>query len=663
MTGNNVYVFAPKNDLTAAENMKRFIHACREELTIYEPNFCWEENLWSAANIGFGNLDQGSTRAGITKPLESPFLDFAKAYFRYRHTHTPNEHRFEIRALRCVERALMQANGAANPSDINIAILDEAAQVAQGHYKSAYKVGLELQKLAKFLTNNGLIGGSLDWQNPINRPSDVVRTGSKAKELREAKLPNQDALDAIAEVFSRNPQHSADIFVTSTVAMLLCAPSRISEIISLTLDCEVEDKKRDGSTAYGWRFRPAKGGAPMIKWIPDVMVDIAKEAVDRLRQITKPARDLAAWLETGDTQFVPELDALLRSYSEIEKATVMQLVGSRSLEGLTFSKVGGKTIIDTGIFIRWLRNAITQDYKFFPFLDKKKTVTWRNALFSFRQNELNYLRIVDNYGLSCPDNNTLNNKLTKIGLKMTASFFSVHGYNEGRDDPLGLTSHQFRHLLVTIANRGGLSGIEVARWRGSKDVRQNRTYNQQSEFELVALLRKHDPALIRSKSELEIAEQIRMALPVTTAEFNALEKQTAHITEFGFCVHNFVMSPCTRFRDCLNCTEQVCVKGDRRLKRLREQLDMVDQQLASAAEGAAEGLYGVDPWTHIQQQTRDRLVSLISILEDPAIPDGATIRLANPREFSPARRALRTQGLGLQPRLAGSTDLSSDRIG
>ncbi len=51
-------------------------------------------------------------------------------------------------------------------------------------------------------------------------------------------------------------------------------------------------------------------------------------------------------------------------------------------------------------------------------------------------------------------------------------------------------------------------------------------------------------------------------LPVTIQEFNTMEKGAAHITEFGLCIHDYTMSPCEKYRDCLNCTEQVCIKGE-----------------------------------------------------------------------------------------------------
>lgn len=132
---------------------------------------------------------------------------------------------------------------------------------------------------------------------------------------------------------------------------------------------------------------------------------------------------------------------------------------------------------------------------------------------------------------------------------------------------------------------------------------------------------------------------------MTTAEFNALHHTTAHITELGFCLHDFVMSPCQRFRDCINCTEQTCIKGDRRLGSLKDKLALVEMELAAAQDGAAEGIYGADPWTQIQLQTRARLIGLIEIMEDDSIPDGTIVRLANPHEFSPLRRALRSRGV------------------
>lgn len=638
-----IFVFTPRHEITAAENMSEFIRCCRERLMLYEPHFDWNENIWEKAGVTFGNIDQKNVRGGLKFVFAQPFLDFAKAYFRYRQTHAPNRHHSEMKALKCVERALVNFTGRADPSEISIGVLDAAQEIAREHYKAPYAAGREIAALARFLTDHRLVGRSLDWRSNIERPADTVRTGQKAKERRENKLPNEEAINAIAEIFASDPKDPDDIFVTSTVAMLLCAPSRISEILELSQDCEVEERKRDGTIAYGWRFRPKKGGPPMIKWIPDAMVDVAKEAIARIHAITQPAREFAAWIEARSTSPFPHLERQLGGKMTVSRDQVRRLVGQGSFDGLAFRYVAGEEVVSIDDLCVWIRDLIVQQHPYFPYIDEEATVKWSGRLYCFHRNHLHRQRSIVPFSLWAPDNNALNNRLSANLAKVKLSFFSRHGFNEGRD-ALGITSHQFRHLLVTMSHQGGLSSSEIARWRGSKDERQNRAYNQRSEFELVAMLREHDPALIKSKSELEIAEQIKMALPVTTAEFNALEKPTAHITELGFCIHDFVMSPCQRFRDCLNCTEQVCVKGDRRLEGLREQLSLVEEQLESAREGAADGLYGADPWTQIHTQTRDRLKNLIEIMENPSVPDGALVRLANPREFSPAIRALRAHG-------------------
>ncbi|SEH15758.1 hypothetical protein SAMN05428974_1513 [Sphingopyxis sp. YR583] len=650
----DVLVFIPQHELTASANMAEFIRMCREDLTLFGPNLDWSNSVWREAKVTFGNIDQSSVIGGVTQPLAQPFCDFAKAYFRYRHTHAPNEHKAELRALKCVERALIEQTDAADPSTINISVLDAAAQIARNCYEAPYAPGREIARLAQFLAEHRLVAHSLDWKSPIRRPIDTVRTGAKAKERREAKLPDPEAVHAIASIFARGPTHAADIFVTSAAAMLLCAPSRISEILELHVDCEVEERKRDGSTAYGWAFRPKKGGAPMIKWIPAPMVDIAKLSIARLREISAPAREFARWVESGDTHSFPGFSAHAGVDGLLSRTAIKELIGKfRSLKGLQFQKAGSFRMTTVANFSAWLRAEVIRENRFFPYISKDKVVKFSDNLFCFKQNQIAYSHSSVELSLWRPNNNSLNDKLTDSLEKASASFFDRHGFNAGREHRLKVTSHQFRHLITTFAHRGGLPSSEIARWRGSKDVKQNRAYDHRSEFELVAMLREHDPTLVRSKSELEIAEQIKAALPMTTAEFNALEKPTAHITEFGFCIHDFVMSPCQRFRDCLSCTEQVCVKGDGRLQGLRQQLELVEKEMEKAKEGAAEGAYGADPWTRVQSETHARLQSLIEIMQDPEIPDGSIIRIANPKEFSPARRALIHRGYDqiIQPRL------------
>ena len=185
-----------------------------------------------------------------------------------------------------------------------------------------------------------------------------------------------------------------------------------------------------------------------------------------------------------------------------------------------------------------------------------------------------------------------------------------------------------------------MSQSEIAKWSGRADMKQNRAYDHMTEFELVAMLRSHDDSLSLDLPLEELAAQVAAKLPMTRQEFNALTIPTAHITEYGFCPHDFAMTPCQRFRDCLNCTEHVCIKGDCRLERIKRLYEDVLLLKNKAVQEMNDGTAGADRWFDIQDMTEKRLRELIGILENPAIQNGAIIRLRNENEFSPLRRAV-----------------------
>jgi len=161
-----------------------------------------------------------------------------------------------------------------------------------------------------------------------------------------------------------------------------------------------------------------------------------------------------------------------------------------------------------------------------------------------------------------------------------------------------------------------------------------------SEFELVDMLRSHDASLVLDKPLEEIAVEIAAKIPMSRQEFNTLSIPTAHLTEYGFCIHDYTMSPCQRFRDCLNCTEQVCIKGDRRIDGLKERHTIIVRLKEQAEQEILDGTAGADRWYEIHDLTEKRLKELIGIMEDPTISEGTIIKLRNDYEFSPLRRAV-----------------------
>ncbi|ETK24118.1 Putative integrase [Pseudomonas sp. FH1] len=162
-------------------------------------------------------------------------------------------------------------------------------------------------------------------------------------------------------------------------------------------------------------------------------------------------------------------------------------------------------------------------------------------------------------------------------------------------------------------------------------------------------------------------DKIKINAPVTFADLEAVGEGIAHVTEYGFCVHDFSMLPCQKNRDCLNCSEQVCIKGDvKKLERLKRQRSGILLQLKKAQHACEGDVYGADRWSQHQRVTLERVEQLIHILERSGTPDGSIIKLNIDNEFSPLKReiAARTRNIEfvIQPPSTELVDLDEIRL-
>ena len=641
-----IFLFKPKHELAAEENLKAFIAKCRDELTVFGADLPWSEAVWPSITV-FAKLGV-RTRAPNSDQLMAPeFVNFAKAYFRYQQGHRPTGAKNESKALRAIEAALIQVVSVADISRLSIAVLDEAAVLARQHYSkgAAYHCGREIERLCKFVSENKLVPVSvLGWRSPIKRPEDKNKTGKDGRVQRDSKLPDDAALNALAEIFANNPESQRDIFTTAVFAMLMSAPSRISEVLALPVDCEVTECDRDGVERYGWRFFSGKGFEGDIKWVPSTMVPIAKEAVRRLTRLSENARNLAKWIENNPNRFYRHPDCpRVADSTPLTMAQACQALGfvSESKEASYSALYSRRLVPKDGVHTlnslwQHVLERLPRDY---PWFDAGKGIKYSNALCVFNKNQFHGNRSCLPVELHKPDASFFNNDLSpraSLGITSHQSIFDRYSYRSGDGDRLKLTSHQARHLLNTIAQRGGLSNLELAKWSGRADAKQNRVYNHMSEQELVSLAEQIDP----SKALFGPVGEVAKHFPVTSLEFNALETAAVHVTEFGYCVHDYVMSPCEKYRDCLNCTEHVCIKGSsENLARIKYRLKNSEVLYLKAQEAIKQGDISADRWYQYHEKTVTRLRELVSILERSDIQDGAQIKLRG-NDFSQIRRVI-----------------------
>ncbi len=633
---SNVFLFKPGHELTAEKNLEGFIKKCRDDLTVFGADLPWHLVTWPKT-LTFAKLGVTTRKPQDDEVMDAEFIEFAKAYFRYQQGHKPTVARNEGKALRALEAALLQVTGSAALKGLSYSVLDEAAQLVTQHYGggSAYRAGREIQRLAEFVSDNKLIGSPVrGWQTPIRRPDDRNKTGKLGNSTREKGLPNPIALEALAEIFANNPTDERDIFTTSVFAMLMSAPSRITEVLALPVDCEITEIDRDGVERYGWRFFAGKGFEGDIKWIPSEMVSVAKEAVSRQKKLSANARALAAWVEDYPEKFYRHENC--PEVADDEPLTLkqaQQALGLKHLEKRGLARKDGVHTLNS--LWAYVLERLPSD---FPWFDKKIGIKYRDALFALNVNQFCANRSTIPVELFKPTNNFFNYDLSPKEALGDAhkTIFDRHGYKDADGSRLKMTSHQARHLLNTIAQRGGLSNLEIAKWSGRADVKQNRTYNHMSEYELVSLAESFDP----SKELFGPVGETPANLPVSTLEFNALTQAAAHVTEYGYCVHDYTMSPCEKYRDCINCTEQVCIKGNtENLERIKARLERVERLYELATQSLNDGEMGADRWYEYHEKTLIRLRELVSILEDPQIEEGAQIKLRG-NDFSQLKRVI-----------------------
>jgi hypothetical protein len=644
----NIIHYSPNTTITAAENLKEFIRMCKDDLAVFGIDLKWQDWKW-AGQVHFTKIGVSTNGSKDNDRLDNSLMDFAKAYFRYQQGHKPTGTKNESKALRVIETALLHMNGNADIDGLNVAVLDEAAQIGRNHYspQAAYQCGRELERLANFVSKKRLITTDVStWKHPIKKPNDItIQTGAKAKAIQDKKQPDEIALNALAELFANNPSDPKDIFTTSTFAMLMVAPSRITEILELPADLEVEELDSKNMLRYGWRFFSGKGFEGDIKWIPTVMVNVAREAVKRLLVLTEEPRNLARWIEANPGK--PYRHSNCPDVADNDPLTVFEACQYLGLANTTrrqcTTSLGAFKLptTDKGNSLNSLwQYVMSRQPEDFPWLSKEKRIKYSNALFCMNANFLHETRGISPVLLWAPNVNVFNNDLSpRESLKSDShkSIFDRWSYKDAGGGKLKVTSHQVRHLLNTIANRGGLSQEKIAKWSGRADSKQNRVYNHMTEFEMVAKAESLDTSLSLFGPKGEVAPQV----PLTSEEFNLLERGAMHWTLYGVCVHDWTMSPCEKFRDCNNCQEQVCIKGDTvRLSRIKVELEQKEKDLLEAEKRISDGYMGADRWYEHHKKSVKRLREQVSILENPDVPDGAQIKLRDGSDYSHLRRAI-----------------------
>ncbi len=650
-----IVLFTPRAELDAAANLRGFVEMARDRLTVFGPDLPFHESVWDVTDAVATKAKGGkreritfstSSTAGNKAPsmMHEPFLSFAKGYVRYMHGLRPTKAiHGRLAALRALEAALAESGVVPDPVHVDSGVLNRAAQilVARLGDGAAYRAGQQLEILATWMAENRLTAVPARWRNSIKRPAGGVRVGKEADERRAEKMPSQAALDALPKVFLLATE-PADVITASAAAIMLSAPDRISEVLTLPEACEVREPRRGKEDAYGLRWWPAKGADPGVKWVVPSMASVVQEALRKIRGVTEEARRIARWYEEhpGGIYLPPDV-AHLRGQEWLSMAEVADSLGlAEPASAKAWCKMNSigteqREVSGKRVFARFAdveKVVLDMLPRGFPILDETTGLKYSEALFVVRRNELGaqrgtYRCVIEAVGIG-----QINTGLGSRAEHGHGSVFTRLGFTEPDGSPITLTSHQFRHYLNTLAQAGGLSQLDIAKWSGRKDIRQNEAYDHLTPGQMLQKIR---DAVGDDNQMFGPLAQLSKRVMIRRDEFARLVIPTAHTTDIGYCVHDYTSSPCQVHMDCIHCQDLVCVKGDEeKAALLRQRLDEARGLMDKATAAQGDGYFGSDRWAEHHRSTVERLSQLVAILDDPSVPDGAVIQLSTPNMAS-----------------------------
>lgn len=594
-----VVQFVPRAERDASANLADFIRLAREDLTAFASGGTWDSDKWqhNETVVVFATKTAPLDSYSFT-PMAEPFKQFAKAYIRYRYSHKPVKSlAMMLQALRCLEAGLLAARGRADVVLLTGAVMDVCAHKCRELYSSEdvhHKTGLQMQAIFDFLREQHLVPSLPAWKSPFKKPVILTENlGEAGQAHREAKLPSNEVMLAVADVFAQADDPESR-FYSSIFILLMVAPGRVSEVLKLPIDCIQWENDECDQPQMCLRWHAAKGKGATKKWVVPAMREVVQEAVGRLLEISAPAREAAR--------------------SAFEHS--------------------GRLSAGEGMF-----DLIKEFGGFYwPFLDESKMLNAWNALCLHRENEFSSERAIRPGSWRIPTATEVNKRL---GSGVGPSLFDRMGLQNADGTRIKITSHQLRHWLSTMAERAGMDDYTLAQWAGRVRVADNRHYDHRSSEERLDAARELLPI-----QPAPLLERIKHRQPVTYQELGVDRHGTAKATLYGMCVHDYAMAPCQKQRECMTCKEHVCIKGDHvtldRIRLLEAQTEVLLQQAQKAHE---DGDFGADRWVDNHKWKLAHVRAMRMTLEHPSVPVGAALRIPDGHDPSPVRRALMDLGV------------------
>lgn len=662
----NVVQFVPRANLDAGLNLAEFIRLAKDELTAFGGRDAWEETRWQeGSTVAVFSSWSETHNSYVYTPMAEPFLQFAKAYVRYRYSHKPVKSLAPMLvALRCVEAALLSVVGSVDIGMLNVAVMDVSAEKCDEFFSSEdgkCHVGRRLVAIYDFVRQYQIVPSLPPWKSPFKKPTNLTEdVGPLGVAHRNLKLPSNATMLLVADLFSGANDPESRYF-SSILILLMATPNRISEVLRLSTDCIQWEPDDQGTPQMYLQWWAAKGKGPMKKWVVPVMHEAVQEAVRRLLEIGAPAREAARFAFDNPGCFMSHSSCLIDPNQAGERllmpdefcaaigvkchGTGQLLDGSPTWVSIVLGKEL-KALVERGATsYRDLAGYVQETYcgRFWPYIDEEQMVNSWDALCLHRHNEFHREFSLKPFSWRLPYSTEVTTRLTPDAGR---SLFDRADLKNPDGSSVRITTHQFRHWLSTMSERAGMDEYTLAQWAGRARVSDNRFYDH----------RTPDERLKSAKEMLgieptQLLERFKNRQPVDYQELGVDRLGTAKSTLYGMCVHDYAMAPCQKQRECMTCKEHVCIKGDHvTLERIRLLEAQTKMLLERARQAHEDGDFGADRWVDNHKWKLAHVQAMRMALESSNVSDGSLLRIPEGHDPSAVRRALMDLGMIDPPR-------------
>jgi hypothetical protein len=530
---------------------------------------------WDVRHLRTSQHKKANARAYFTvygselNPLPPRFANVVKAYLLLNRTSGATMV-LGADVARMLWEAILLRFDTADGFDWSLLVEDDllrTEQIMLAHWSQSttYKRCTQLQFMLRALAAapGGGIVRPMDVAFTTPRTDDSERYTLDGQLDRMKRLPSDDAMYAVADIYAKYAKEPPDRLIACILAVMMATALRIGEALTLPLDCLFAEgagaKKR-----WGIRYHKEKsrGGQKQlaVRWMTPKQAELAKRAIQEANRLMAPVRERAKTLEARpDRVTLPGVphNALL-GRDEVSKFLGMT---SRSVSQIPTSKLprtAGRMLgsvstkkeyraADVGAYLLRLR---VRDLWVVDRRDGTRQSLSESLFIAFR-NFFHERRGTNPLLVEPVTEETVNDFLRSRkneGHIVSRSAFEHFDLKDGEGQFFRLHSHQFRHWVTTKAAAAGVPDEVIARWQGREHVGDLEAYKHLTPSERVATLR---AALESGRTKGRVAEMYFNLHDDVRDAFLDGQLQAVHVTPLGLCVHDFKVSPCPKMLNCV----------------------------------------------------------------------------------------------------------------